>query len=55
MMGMPIMTKYGTADQTRNNKPLTFAEADECVGVMRQLFQVVGALPSNSTCPVQFT
>ncbi|KPA76432.1 hypothetical protein ABB37_07757 [Leptomonas pyrrhocoris] len=54
MMGMPIMSNHGILAQKHQGKPLTYVELDECCGVMRQLFQAVGALPCGSACPQQF-
>ncbi|KAG5483494.1 hypothetical protein CUR178_07815 [Leishmania enriettii] len=51
MMGMPIMSSHGLLAQKHHGKPLSFIEIDECCGVMRVLFQAVGALPCGSACP----
>lgn len=54
MMGMPIMSNHGILTQKHQGKPLTYIELDECCGVMRMLFQAVGALPSGNACPHAF-
>ncbi|KAG5484067.1 hypothetical protein LSCM1_05921 [Leishmania martiniquensis] len=51
MMGMPIMSSHGLLAQKHHGKPLSFIEIDECCGVLRALFQAVGALPCGSACP----
>ncbi|KPI89683.1 hypothetical protein ABL78_1176 [Leptomonas seymouri] len=54
MMGMPIMSNHGILAQKHQGKPLNYIELDECGGVMRALFQAVGALPCGNACPHAF-
>ncbi|KAG5509591.1 hypothetical protein JKF63_06296 [Porcisia hertigi] len=51
MMGMPIMSGHDQLAQKHQGKPLSFMEIDDCCGVMRVLFQAVGALPCGNACP----
>lgn len=54
MMGMPIMSNHGMLAQKHQGKPMTYIELDECCGVIRKLFQAVGALPCGDACPQAF-
>jgi hypothetical protein len=54
MMGMPIMSNCSVLAQKHQGKPLSYIELDECCGVIRKLFQAVGALPCGNTCPHEF-
>lgn len=54
MMGMPILTRNRLVVQENQSDPPTFKEIDECCGVMRILFQAIGALPCGAACPLNF-
>ncbi|EPY19862.1 hypothetical protein STCU_09260 [Strigomonas culicis] len=55
MMGMPVMSAKNNIVTHEITKPLSFIQIDECTGVMRELFQAVGALPCGEACPRKFS
>ncbi|CAD2219622.1 hypothetical protein AGDE_15121 [Angomonas deanei] len=52
MLGMPLMASKSNLYSLKS-KPLGFDEASEASGILREVFQAVGALPSGGQLPPQ--